>query len=97
MMDDDAPPDLPPPAAPPLLQRPVYIDPAPGRTMPALKSAVGDACDACRKIPGSGLIGATLLGVTAAYFAPKIFDWALVRLRGEGDDQPDEYELEVEP
>lgn len=82
----------------PLLQRPTYIDPAaPADALPALKSAATDACNACRDMPGAGLIGATLLGVTAAYFAPMFFGWALTRLRGEGDDQPDEYDLEVDP
>lgn len=84
--------------AAPLVQRPTYLDMAsPDQLVPAAKDAVGAACDACRDMPGKGLIGATLLGVTAAYFAPKFFDFVLTRVRGYGEDQADEFELEEEP
>lgn len=79
----------------PLLQRPTYLDVAPPEeSIPALKAAAADACDCIREAPGAGLIGATMLGVTAAYFAPKFFDWALTRWRGYQDGQPDEFDLE---
>jgi hypothetical protein len=84
----------------PLLVRPTYLDGAPPDVaVPALKAAASDACDACKKVaakPETGLVAATLLGVTAAYFAPRFFDWALARFGGFGDDQPDEYELEYD-
>lgn len=77
---------------PPIIQRPTYLDGAPpAEAIPALKAAASDACDCIREAPGAGLIGATLLGVTAAYFAPKFFDFVLTRWRA---GQPDEYELE---
>lgn len=82
----------------PLVQRPTYLDAAPpAEALPALKTAACDACDNIRKVPGAGLIGATLLGVTAAYFAPKFFDFVLQRVRGPDDDESPEIDLEVEP
>lgn len=82
----------------PLLARPTYLDGAP-EAVPALKAAAADACDACKSAvasPQGGLVAATLLGVTAAYFGPMFFDWALTRFRGEAANQPDEYDLELD-
>jgi hypothetical protein len=85
----------------PLITRPIYISGPPAAdAVPAIKQAAGDACDACRNAaatPAAGLLGATLLGVTAAYFVPKLFDWALGKVQAHGDDDEEEYELEVDP
>lgn len=83
----------------PLLQRPTYIGLAGASD---LQAAASDACDACKEAaasPRGGLVAATLLGVTAAYFAPKVFDWALARFAPDGppdDADADELDLEVE-
>lgn len=62
---------------PPILQAPVYLM---GAEPPKwLQDALA------KKGPGlAGLVGATALGVTAAYFAPKFFDWVLQR-RDDGE------------
>lgn len=72
---------------PPLLQAPIYLT---GGTPPA---AVVRACKESAPRLAS-LIGATALGVTAAYFGPKFFDWALGR--ASEAQEPDEVELEVD-
>lgn len=78
---------------PPLLQRPIYLS---GAQPPPVPEAVQDVCRKAK--PLAGLLGATALGVTAAYFGPKFWDWALGRWRAsEAGGHGDEVELEVEP
>lgn len=75
---------------PPLLQPPIYLS---GAAPPPIAPAVREACHKARPI--AGLVGATALGVTMAYFAPRFFDWALGRWHERGES---EYaDLEVEP
>lgn len=64
---------------PPIIQPPIYLAgaPPPAQTVETVKIVAAKAS------PFAGLIGATALGATAAYFAPKFFDWALARLRGD--------------
>jgi hypothetical protein len=70
---------------PPILQAPIYLS---GAEPPQA------VIDVCRKAkPLAGLLGATALGATAAYFAPKFWDFVLARWRErdlvEGDDGED--------
>lgn len=71
----------------PLLQRPTYLEGAP--------IAGANVVDVCKKsAPIAGLLGATLLGATAAYFVPKVLDGAIAAWRGRG--QADDVEFDVE-
>lgn len=77
-------------ARPPLLQPPIHLSGAPPADVgPMVVESVQKAR------PFLGLIGATAVGVTAAYFAPKFFDWALRSWRGDPlHGEPVELELE---
>lgn len=76
---------------PRILQAPIYLDGAPAPPPADLARGVRDVYV---KSPGVfGLIGATLLGATAAYFVPKIFDATIPRLLGR---ERDTVELEVD-
>lgn len=82
------------------IERPIYLSGAP--ISDDAKNAV--VATAKKAAPFGGLVGATLLGVTAAYFAPKFFDWALdkYRLGNEGYNDGTEgdgptVDLDVEP
>lgn len=78
-------------ARPPLLQAPIYLA---GAAPPPIPEGVREVCR--KSAPAAGLVGATALGVTAAYFAPKFFDWALTRWRASRQDESDEIEIEYE-
>jgi hypothetical protein len=76
---------------PPLIQAPIYLA---GAEPPPLGPAVREVCR--KSAPLAGLVGATALAATAGYFAPKFFDWALSRWRGDERPAGDEIELEIE-
>lgn len=83
-----------------VVERPIYLSGAP--VSDDAKQAVVETVK--KAAPIGGLLGATVLGVTVAYFAPKFFDWALDKYRlgnpsyndgteGEGPT----VDLDVEP
>ena len=80
--------------AAPRLIPPTYIDALPpAEAAPVIKAGAGQLADQaaalCRRAPGPSLLGATLLGVTAAYFVPKALDWFFDQLAAHelaGDD-----------
>lgn len=65
---------------PPLIQRPIYLS---GAQPPPAPAVVREVCE--RAKPAAGLLGATLLGATAAYFVPKFLDSALAAWRARRD------------
>lgn len=76
------------------IQRPIYLSGAP---VPAdMKTAVSDAGK--KAAPFMGLVGATLLGATMAYFVPKVLDTLLLNYGrlSDADDSPT-VDLDVEP
>lgn len=75
-----------------LLEPPIYLSGAQPPPLPQTVQLV-----AAKTRPIAGLLGATALGVTAAYFGPKFFDWALARWRAsEIGGHGDEIELELD-
>lgn len=76
----------------PVISRPVYLSGA-----PVSDNAMDTVKDVCKKTgPLFALVGATLLGVTASYFVPKVFDYYLANKDGDGDNSPT-VDLDVEP
>ena len=98
MARGDSPGMVGPYRGPPVVQRPTYLDGAP--IPDSVSSAVGDACTtaATKAAPIASLVGASLLGATAAYFVPMIWDAVLLQWGRYSDQGESEHvDLDVEP
>lgn len=77
---------------PVLIQRPTYLSgaPVPDNVTEACKTVVDKAA------PVTGIVLGSVVGAAAFYLVPKIFDWAIDKYNGMGEESPN-VELNVEP